>query len=89
MMGRRPPRKSARTTGNGRHGPGGAQRKNPLAISWEEAAYLVSMHPRTLKLHLKRTDAACLVRIGKRYRLDRKGFYRWCRLQGFEGASSL
>jgi len=89
MMGRRRPRKSTRGTGNGRHGPGGAQRKNPLAISWEEAAFLVSMHPRTLKLHLKRTDAACLVRIGKHYRVDRKGFYRWCRQMGFEGASSL
>jgi len=87
-MGRRRARKSPPAP-NGRRGPGGAQRKNPLAISWEEAAHLVDMHPRTLKHHLKRTDAACLVRIGKRYRLDRKGFYRWCRQLGFEGASSL
>jgi hypothetical protein len=66
----------------------GPRASNPrLTISFEEAAELLQMRPRTLRAHLKRTDARCLVPIGKRYRLDCKGFFRWCRNLGFESAS--
>jgi len=77
--------------GNGRRTSrqGLPDRRNPLTISFAEAARLLDMQPRTLRLHLKRTDARCLVVIGNRYRIDRKGFFRWCRLLGFESAGRL
>jgi hypothetical protein len=79
-------RKSGR---NGHRGPPPRTRSRsaPLTLSFEEAAQELQMRPRTLLGHLRRTDAPCLVRIGNRYRLDRKGFFKWCRRLGFESAS--
>jgi hypothetical protein len=57
-----------------------------MILPLREAAAELGWHPRTLLKHLRRTDAACLVQVGKRFRLDRKGFFRWCRQLGFESA---
>ena len=65
-----------------------AARQRPLTISFQEAAELLGMRERTLRAHLKRTDARCLVWIGKRSRLDYKGFFKWCRSLGFESADA-
>ena len=63
-----------------------AQRIGPLTLPLREAAAELDMHPRTLMHHLRRTDAHCLVKVGNRFRIDRKGFFRWCRQLGFESA---
>ena len=71
--------------GNGRRR--GPAKRPRLTIPIEEAADMLQMRPRTLREHLKRTDAPCLVWIGKRCRIDCKGFYRWCRNIGFTSAN--
>jgi len=78
-----------RGTRNGRdRGPPMERRRGaPLTLSFEEAAGELLMRPRTLVTWLKKTQATCLVRGPTgRLRLDRKGFYRWCRRMGFESA---
>lgn len=62
------------------------ERIGPLTLPLRDAAAQLDMHPRTLMLHLRRTDAHCLVKVGSRFRIDRKGFFRWCRQLGFESA---
>lgn len=53
-----------------------------LTLLLEEGAAELHTTPRHLRMLLKREQARCLVRIGRRYLLDRQGFYEWCRRQG-------
>jgi len=69
--------------------------REPLTISFAEAAAHLGMQPRTLFKHLQATHAPCLVPLtigntprSTRYKLDRVGFFRWCRRLGFEGATA-
>ena len=79
--------KMRRRSWNGDRGPPRKRGRQPLSISFVEAAADLLMAPRTLLGLLKRTHASCLVRTPTgRFRLDRKGFYRWCRRMGFESA---
>jgi hypothetical protein len=82
------------STGGGGHRGNGRPPKLPpnrpriprLTIPIPEAAGYLGVTERTLRRHLKRTNASCLVRGIGHPKLDRKGFFTWCKAQGFEGA---
>jgi len=60
-----------------------------ITLPFKEAAAMLGISQRTLMRHLKRTNAACVVKRVGRPKLDEEGFYGWCRAQGFQGAGRL